>query len=122
MKITYRQGCFETNSSSTHSMIIGMEDDFKKWEKGELLYNKYHKQGFCTEEEAIKVLKEEFWYKDIDFDTIKPEKLQEMLEDEGFISADWDWFNDDRLDHDYNEFVTPNGEKICMICRYGWDG
>lgn len=115
---------FKSNSSSTHSMIIGMEDDFKKWEKGELLYRFYNEQGFYTKKEAINLLKEIPWYRNrnIDFNTVSPEELQEMLEDEGFISADWDWFNDDRLEHDYNEFITPNGEKICMVCRYGWDG
>ena len=116
----YRLGMFESNSSSTHSMIIGMEDDFKKWEKGELLYSRYNKQGFYTKEEAINILKENSWYKDIDFNTINPEELKEYLEDEGFI--DWDWLDNDELEHDYNEFVTPSGEKICMTCRYGWDG
>ena len=120
MKIAYRLGMFETNSSSTHSLIIGMEDDFKKWENGELLYDRYNTQSFCTKKEAIDVLKEMSYYKNIDFNTIDPEELQEILEDEGFIS--WDWLDGDELEHDYNEFVTPNGEKICMLCRYGWDG
>lgn len=120
--IKYRLGMFESNSSSTHSMIIGMEDDYKKWENGELLYKRYENQGFYTKEEAIDILKEIPWYKnrDINFDTIDPEELNEWLEDEGFISADW--LDNDELEHDYNEFVTPSGEKICMICRYGWDG
>lgn len=118
----HRLGMFESNSSSTHSLIIGMEDDFKKWEKGELLYSRYNKQGFYTKEEAINFLKEIPWYKNrnIDFNIVDPEELQEMLEDEGFIS--WDWLDDDELEHDYNEFITPSGEKICITCRYGWDG
>lgn len=120
MKIAYRLGCFETNSSSTHSLIIGMEDEFKKWENGELLYDKYNTRSFCTKKEAIDVLKEKSWYKDVDFDNIEPEELETYLGDEGFIS--WNWLDDDELEHDYNEFVTPNGEKICMLCRYGWDG
>lgn len=117
--IKYRLGCFESNSSSTHSMIIGMEDDFKKWENGELLYKRYSKQGFYTKEEAINFLKEMSYYKDIDFNTIDPEELKECFEDEGFI--DWNWLDNDELEHDYNEFITPSGEKICMTCRYGWD-
>lgn len=121
MKIAYRLGCFETNSSSCHSMIIGMEDDFKKWENGELLYNR-HNKSFCTKEEAINILKEDPWYKRIDFDNIEPEELEECLRDAEFYTSEW--FDDDaeELDHDYNEFVTPNGEKICMLCRYGYDG
>lgn len=118
--IKYRFGCFETNSSSCHSMIIGMEDEFKKWENGELLYDRYNTRSFCTKEEAINILKEESWYKDVDFNNIEPEELETYFADEGFISCDL--LDDDELDHDYNEFVTPKGEKICMLCRYGWDG
>lgn len=120
MKITYRLGIFESNSSSTHSMIIGMEDDFKKWENGELLYNRYSTRSFCTKKEAIDILRKDSCYEDVDFDNIEPEELEAYLEDEGFIS--WDWLDNNELEHDYNEFVTPKGEKICAICRYGWDG
>lgn len=118
--IKYRLGMFETNSSSTHSMIIGMEDDFKKWENGELLYNR-HNHSFCTKEEAINILKEDLWYKHIDFDNIEPEELEERLRDAEFYTCEW-FDDDDELNHDYNEFVTPNGEKICMLCQYGYDG
>ena len=118
--VKYRFGCFETNSSSCHSMIIGMEDEFKKWENGELLYDRYNTRSFCTKEEAINILKEKSWYKDVDFNTIDPEELQGIFYDKGFIS--WNWLDDDELEHDYNEFITPNGEKICAICRYGYYG
>lgn len=120
MKIAYRLGMFESNSSSTHSMIIGMEDEFKKWENGELLYDRHNTRSFCTKEEAINILKEESWHKDVDFNNIDPDELETYFVDEGFISCDW--IDDDELDHDYNEFVTPKGEKICMLCSYGWDG
>ena len=121
MKITYRLGMFESNSSSTHSIVIGMKDDFKKWENGELIYYRYGKNSFCTKEEAIKTLKELSWYRDIDFDTIDPDLLAEYLTDEGFET--WEQFDENEyLENDYNEFVTPKGEKICVLCRYGWDG
>lgn len=118
--VKYRLGMFESNSSSTHSMIIGTEDDYKKWENGEMLYDRYNTHSFCTKEEAIDFLRGYSWYKDINFDTIDPDLLNEYLEDEGFI--DWNWLDSDELEHDYNEFITPNGEKICVTCRYGWDG
>lgn len=37
MKIQIRQGVFETNSSSVHSLTIVAEDDFEKFVKGEML-------------------------------------------------------------------------------------
>ena len=34
-----RHGVFETNSSSTHSMVVCSEEDYQKWVDGELLYD-----------------------------------------------------------------------------------
>lgn len=39
MKTTIREGVFETNSSSTHSLIMMEESKFKKWKDGELFYH-----------------------------------------------------------------------------------
>ena len=41
MKVAIRRGVFETNSSSTHSMTIVAKEDFDKWKKGELLFDRY---------------------------------------------------------------------------------
>lgn len=38
MKISIRQGVFETNSSSVHSCSICTEDNYKKFSKGEVWY------------------------------------------------------------------------------------
>lgn len=32
--LNIRRNTFETNSSSTHSMVIAMKDDFDKWVNG----------------------------------------------------------------------------------------
>ena len=39
MKTTIREGVFETNSSSTHSLVMMEESEFKKWKDGKLFYN-----------------------------------------------------------------------------------
>jgi hypothetical protein len=36
MKMTIRQGVFETNSSSTHSFTICHKEDYDRWVKGEI--------------------------------------------------------------------------------------
>lgn len=119
MIFTYRIGMFESNSSSTHSMIIGMEDEFKKWEAGKLFWDK-DTRSFCTKEEAIEYLKSRKWYKNYDFDNMDEEELMERFYDANFVS--YDIFSDkDYLEADYNTFTTPKGETICMICEYGYD-
>ena len=39
---TMRQGCFETNSSSTHSITMCMESDFLKWKNGEMYWDSWN--------------------------------------------------------------------------------
>ena len=41
MKRQIRRGVFETNSSSVHSITMCSEDEYDKWIKGELIYDKY---------------------------------------------------------------------------------
>ena len=36
--IQVRKNVFETNSSSTHSLVMAEKSEFDKWEKGEVLY------------------------------------------------------------------------------------
>ena len=38
MKIQVRQGCFETNSSSVHSLTIASKEDYVKWQKGKTFF------------------------------------------------------------------------------------
>lgn len=39
MKKIVREGVFESNSSSTHSLCICTKDEFEKWKNGELVYD-----------------------------------------------------------------------------------
>ncbi len=53
--IQIRQNLFETNSSSTHSLIICREDEFDKWKNGEVYLIVDIPWGIKTKEvEAIK--------------------------------------------------------------------
>lgn len=54
MKIQYRLGVFETNSSSTHSLTMCSLVDYKKWKAGIV---KYYIQArkFVDEEEAYAI-------------------------------------------------------------------
>ena len=102
-----RLGIFETNSSSTHSLVIGTPEQIEKWENGELFINYYDDYAtvFKTKEE-----------------------LDQMEETEKSFYRD-DWKNGEEwdeatecLDHDSQIITTPGGEILSIVCAYGRDG
>lgn len=102
-----RFGTFETNSSSTHSLVIGTPEQIEKWENGELFINYY--DDYATE-----------------FKT--KEELDQMEETEEYFSRE-DWKNGEEwdeatecLDHDSQIITTPGGEQLSIVCAYGRDG
>ena len=96
-----RFGTFETNSSSTHSLVIGTPEQIEKWEAGELYINYYDDYAtvFKTKEE-----------------------LDQMEETEkSFYRDEWDEATE-YLDHDSQIITTPGGEQLSIVCAYGRDG
>jgi hypothetical protein len=55
---TERRNTFETNSSSTHSMIILTEEENEKINSGELFLKNKYNDDIITKEEADKILME----------------------------------------------------------------
>lgn len=122
MKII-RLGVFETNSSSTHTMVIMSEEEYDKWKKGELLKYRWEDK-FITKEENDKIIKKliEDYAKeynipveDVDVDDLK----YEYDDDIAYTFEEYD----DRMDleSDIEEYTTKNGEKLIIKCWYGYD-
>ncbi len=65
-----RRKTFETNSSSTHSLVICSDDDYNKWKNGELYYDSLNER-FCTEEEFVTEVKKSIIYERCNYDTYK---------------------------------------------------
>ena len=129
-----RLGVFETNSSSTHSMVICTEEQYEKL--GVEYFIKDYTAEILTRREAIKLFKENH---------ADEENLLSTLEDDAIISlinrdyeaagVDKEVFNFDYddpigdvedwageyLELDVNKFTTPSGDKMVTICRYGND-
>ena len=137
--IQFRKGCFETNSSSTHSMVMGLDSDFDKWKKGELLYigDSYglDREGkvFVTKEELTELIKakqekqkaEKKTY--VSFDGFKgtfDDDDMEILRDEEIFATldDYCEYRGEYLEEDEQIFTTPSGEKVRCLCYYGYDG
>ena len=123
MKRQIRQGVFETNSSSTHSLTMMMKSDYTRWEEENLyLFNGYEfywdfnkpvKNALYTRDEAVAFIKNSKYYHGAEID-------DEYLSEMDFISFDDE--GNEYLESFYKEFTTPSGETIVALGEYGYDG
>lgn len=144
--INVREGCFETNSSSTHNMVVVEDSQLEKWKNGDLFYvensndfvGKYDRDNKIKEIYGSLVME---YANDQDFaeeiaDAIKEHRLEDYVKtmiDEGVWYLDtydlpmsfeeWErhWENRE-LEGDETTYTTPKGEKIHIYCQYGYDG
>lgn len=126
---TIRQGCFETNSSSTHSITLCMESEFEKWKNGELYWNRWDEKLVPKEEvekEFAKV-REEFISENPGFDENDEEwqeELEKYINEDGKTYYSYEDFNNyDYMEYETYEdsFKTPNGETVVAFGYYGND-
>jgi len=89
-----RHGVFETNSSSTHSLVICTTEEYKKFENGELLLDE--------------------WGGGKMIDPSKVENPSGYQTHEEYFSG--------YLEPFYQEFTTPSGDKMVAFGQYGYDG
>ena len=123
---TIRANTFETNSSSTHSMIILTEEEYDKLESGELYLND---DEVITKEEAknifLKHMNEDKYIYDDDLSF--EENIKNYLDEFDYYSYDFPqslktWKEDNELEFDINKYVSPSGDKLKIICKYGYNG
>ena len=89
-----RIGTFETNSSSTHTMVVCTEEEFKKWVAGELLVCNY------------------------DDDLFTPEKVKEFPYPGDYYDYD-NWMED--YERGERHITTKSGDKLVIAYAYGQD-
>jgi hypothetical protein len=91
-----RYGVFETNSSSTHSLTICSDEEYKKFESGELVISRWD-------------------------DSLLPpgtfEDSNEYYTCNAFFGE-----RDDDLEIFYKTYTTKGGEVIHAFGKYGYDG
>lgn len=123
MKKQIRHGVFETNSSSVHSLTMCTDEEFTKWENGEVLFWKY-RDKFGTRDEIIKELKSDttydgrLSYPDINWDD--PNRVRDIFKDE-CIQTFEEFFDDEWFETFSTTYTTPGGEEIVAFGYYGHD-
>lgn len=106
-----RRGLFETNSSSTHSIVICSKETYESWKNGDLLVNPYE-GSFYSKEEAVAELGE--------LTEEDRNNLHTILRESDYLTHS-DFFNDSYL-HTYVENHTVKGAEIVAFGKYGFDG
>ena len=120
--IQVRKNVFETNSSSTHSLVMAVASEFDKWQRGEYYY--CHSWYTWDEEHAPEAFKGKF--KQGSFFPVA--EVDAYYEAKGEDRDPYDFQTyDDFCDSDYLEFedysyTTPSGEEIVAIAKFGYDG
>ena len=133
MKKQIRNGVFETNSSSVHSITLCMKSDYDKWMKdGLFLFEGYsgcylgetkpERNHFYTKEEAITFIKNSKYPPSGDFDWNDEDSVMELLHESEWYDYDYYW---DIKCGEYETFEettkTPSGEGVVAFGYYGSD-
>lgn len=141
-----RKNVFETNSSSTHTLAICTEDEYKDWQDGKLLFNKWNetfvknsinitKQDRKEAEERYTIYKGKY-YKDwselteaereeYTYNYIAQQRRQEKslsFEEDGLTYQEFmQNCNNDGLETETSRYTSPSGDKLVITCAYGYN-
>lgn len=134
-KIQIRQGVFETNSSSTHSITMCESSSFKKWKDGELYIN-LNKEGdeqFLLTDVAKKWNKDFIlnnhdkitWFTKENYENYETDELGYVID---YSYADYCYISYNQwctmfncYDIYSNDYETKSGDKITAFGYYGHD-
>lgn len=144
MKKIIRTGVFETNSSSTHTLVIMNEADYNKWKEADTyrvestwgLSKIFEGKDTVTSQEVYDLVieaakdpaneKQIGWLLDsCEGDTIETATKEEIVDyfvSNGDLDSYDSFINDDYLETSEYEHVTPNGEVVKIVAKYGMDG
>lgn len=124
MKRQIRRGVYETNSSSTHSLVMCSGEEYNKWCSGKLLFW-VSKNKFGTKEDIIEELKEltrwdnSLMYPDVNWND--GSVVADIFDSEEIQTSD-EFFDDEYLETFEKTYITPNNEEVIAFGKYGYEG
>ena len=141
-----RKNVFETNSSSTQTLAICTEDEYKDWKDGKLLFNKWRETFVKNSIKITKQDREEAercytqykgkYYKDwseltdaereeYTYNHIAQQRRQEKslsFEEDGLTYQEFmQNCNNDGLETETSHYTSPSGDKLVITCAYGYN-
>lgn len=114
-----RRGVFETNSSSTHSVSIYSEKEYKEMDKNSGDYYWDGNEDTMIHIDAVKeMIKEKENLTDREIDDMDESAWEELLESNDIYSEKP---GSEYLETDITRYTTESGDKIVIVCQYGHD-
>lgn len=142
MKRQIRRGCFETNSSSVHTLTLCSKEDYKAWENGEKVFDYYAekiidappltKQDWAQARESYeKIRAHNLYYSQWDSLTREARtqwaiqyKLKNMCGSDSDKYLTYEQWHDNYascFETYHQSYKTPKGEEIVAFGCYGHD-
>lgn len=132
MKQIIRANTFETNSSTTHNMVIVPDEQYNDWTNNNLYLLKYDWSIRDFKDEfsegnlyTLDYIKSSKWFNSEkvqeelkNWSDYSEDSINEFLQDNYFVTCD---SLDEHLERDEHEYKTKSGEKLHIICSYGYD-
>ena len=116
-KIQVRNGLFETNSSSVHSLVMCSDSDFEKWKNGELVFDRGGDKLVSIDDPEYLKWKEDFEkHQTEDPDYYDDYCYRDYLSYEDF--NDYDILEYETFEQSYE---TDGGETVKAFGYYGHD-
>ena len=118
-----RQGVFETNSSSTHSLILCSKEEYEKLEQEELFIDVWDNSLITLEEAKNRYVADAEKY-NLDCPDIYKTSEEEAIDllNEYDVARTLDNYCSNYFERFEKEYTTPNGESIVAFGYYGFDG
>lgn len=118
-----RQGVFETNSSSTHSLILCSKGEYEKLKQEELFIDVWDNSLITLEEAKDKYTADAEKY-NLDCHDIYKVSEEEAIDllNEYDVARTLDSYCSNYFERFEKEYTTPNGESIVAFGYYGFDG
>ncbi len=114
MKRIIRKNVFETNSSSTHSLVFCTDEEYEKLKNGEMFIK-------CWNDELVTKDKYDEMVKQI---AVEENVTEKEVRDDPYryeLPITFDEWCDCELELEHNSCTLPSGEKVHAICKYGYD-
>lgn len=117
MKRQIRRNTFESNSSSVHTITMCSGDEYERWERGELYYEKWDDCFVSKDDIKNEAIKNPSYVGSLtDF-----EEMLAFYKKHHEIVTEEEYFNNCYYETYYETYETNSGETVVAFGYYGED-